>query len=137
MQEGKPTSPVLLFDGVCNLCNSLVQFVIQRDLKGTFLFASLQSEAGQRLLRQFDLPTTDYNTFVLVHRNHCYTKSTAALHVFKGLGRLWPLLYGFIIVPKPVRDVVYDWIARNRYKWFGKKDQCMVPTPELKERFLD
>lgn len=129
--------PVLLFDGVCNLCNGIVQFVIKRDPKKKFLFTSLQSDAGQELLQQFGLRDLDLDSFVYVQHNQYYTKSTAALHVLKGLGRGWQLLYIFIMIPRPVRDKIYDWIAKNRYKWFGKKDQCMVPAPELKNRFLD
>jgi predicted DCC family thiol-disulfide oxidoreductase YuxK len=129
--------PILLFDGVCTMCNSLVSFVIRRDPKRIFQFASLQSDTGQRLLQQAGLPTSQLNTFVLIEGNRYYTKSTAALHLFRRLGRLWTFLYLFIIVPRPLRDMVYHWIAKNRYKWFGKKEQCMLPTPDIKERFLD
>ncbi len=128
--------PVLLFDGVCNLCNSVVQFAIKRDRAQRFRFAALQSEAGQALLAQFHIPTESFETFVLVERERYFTKSTAALRVAKGLGHLWPLAYTAIIIPKPLRDLVYDIIAKNRYRWFGKKDQCMVPTPDLSDRFL-
>jgi predicted DCC family thiol-disulfide oxidoreductase YuxK len=135
--KNEEIKPILLFDGVCNLCNSLVSFVIRRDPKGIFQFASLQSDTGQRLLLQQGLPTSHLNTFVLIEGNRYYTKSTAALQLFKRLGRLWTFLYVFIIVPRPLRDMVYHWIAKNRYKWFGKKEQCMLPTPDIKERFLD
>lgn len=129
--------PILLFDGVCNLCNGAVQFLIQRDPKGIFRFASLQSDAAQGLLSQFPQAPTDISTIILVEDGRMYTKSDAALRAARYLSGAWPALYGFIIVPRPIRNAVYDWIARNRYRWFGKKDQCMIPTPGLKERFLD
>ncbi|RBW68918.1 hypothetical protein DS031_14380 [Bacillus taeanensis] len=131
------TKPVLLFDGVCNLCNGIVQFVIKHDKKEHFLFASLQSEAGQQLLKQFALPTDDFNSFVYVKGDTYYTKSTAALFVVKRLSGLWQLLFAAMILPKPIRDKLYDLIAKNRYKLFRKRDTCMMPTPELKKRFLD
>jgi len=129
--------PVVLFDGVCNLCNSAVQFIIKHDKKKVFRFASLQSPVGQKLLQQYDLPTDELNSFILVENNKVYDRSTGALRVVKKLGGLWPLLYGLIIVPKFIRDPVYNWVGRNRYKWFGKKEECMIPTPELKARFLN
>lgn len=137
MHKHEGVKPILLFDGVCTMCNHLVTFVIRRDPQGKFRFASLQSVTGQRLLQQVKLPTANFNTFVLIEGNRYYTKSTAVLHLFKKLGYLWGLLYLLMIVPRPLRDMVYHWIARNRYKWFGKKDQCMMPTPDIKERFLD
>ena len=129
--------PIVLFDGVCNLCDSAVQFIIRHDKKNTFLFASLQSETGQKLLAKFNLPLDELNSFILVDNDKAYTRSTGALMVLKKLKGLWPLLYGFIIVPKFIRDGVYNWVGRNRYKWYGKKDACMIPTPELKARFLN
>ncbi len=130
-------SPILLFDGVCNLCNGLVQFTIERDPQGKFKFASLQSNSGQSLLKKFNLPTDDFDSFVLVNGDKHYTKSTASLRVAKGFGGFWALFYGFIIIPKPLRDSVYNLIARNRYRWFGKQETCWMPTPELKARFLE
>ena len=129
--------PVVLFDGVCNLCDSAVQFIIKHDKKNNFLFASLQSETGQKLLQQYNLPLSDFNSFILIQNNRPYTKSTGALKVAKKLNALWPILYLFIIVPKFIRDGVYNWVAKNRYKWFGKKDECMIPTQQLKARFLN
>ena len=129
-------NPIILFDGVCNFCNSSVNFVIDRDKKSVIKFAALQSEAGQQLLQQFNLSTSEFNSFIFIEAGTVYTASTAALKVSKYLTALWPLLYGFIIVPKFIRDGVYNWIAKNRYKWFGKKDQCMIPTPEVRNRFL-
>ncbi len=129
-------SPVLLFDGVCNLCNATVQFVIRQDPEDIFQFASLQSEAGQAFLKKFNLPTDELNTVVLVNDDKAYTRSDVVLQISKKLGGWWRLMQVFYIVPRPVRNVVYDWIARNRYRWFGKKDECWLPTPELKRRFL-
>ncbi|HMR91998.1 MAG TPA: thiol-disulfide oxidoreductase DCC family protein [Chitinophagaceae bacterium] len=129
--------PVILFDGVCNLCNSSVQFVIRRDKKGSFRFASLQGRSGQQYLQQYHLPVDDFNSFVLIENNRAYTRSTAALRVARRLGGGWKLLYGFIVIPRFIRDAVYNLVAKNRYRWFGKKEACMIPSPELKARFLD
>jgi len=128
--------PILLFDGVCNLCNSSVQFIVKRDKDATFRFASLQSEEAQELLDAFDDKPGDLSSVILVEDSKLYARSTAALRIARRLGDAWPLLYGFIIIPQPIRDGVYNWIARNRYRWFGKKDQCMIPSPDLKSRFL-
>ncbi|MEP7109213.1 MAG: thiol-disulfide oxidoreductase DCC family protein [Ferruginibacter sp.] len=130
---GKPT---ILFDGICNLCNGAVNFVIQRDKKSLLKFGALQSEAGQQLLKQFNLPVSALHSFIFIEKGIAYTQSTAALKVCKYLTALWPLLYGFIIVPGFIRDGIYNWIAKNRYKWFGKQDQCMIPTPKIIDRFL-
>lgn len=128
--------PVLLFDGVCNLCNSSVQFIIERDPRAHFRFASLQSEEGQALLNRFEDRPADLSSVVLVQDGQLYSRSDAALRVARQLGRGWPLLYALIVVPRPIRDAVYNWIARNRYRWFGKKEACMIPSPDLKSRFL-
>ena len=128
--------PVILFDGVCNLCTGSVQFILKRDNNKTFSFASLQSDYGQKLLEQFDLPTNTFNSFILYQDGRIYTKSTAALKMFQQLkGWKWAKL--FWIVPGFIRDAIYNLIAKNRYNWFGKKEECWVPTPELKARFLD
>ena len=119
------------------MCNGAVQFIIKRDKRKYFSFASLQSAEGQRVLNKYDLPSTDFNSFVLIENGKAFTRSAAALKVAKKLNGLWPLLYGFMIVPGFIRDAIYNWIAKNRYKWFGKKDACMIPTPELKARFLN
>ncbi len=129
-------SSVILFDGICNLCNAAVQFVIKRDRKNYFNFASLQSVEGQRLLNKYNLPATDFNSFILIEDDKVFLRSSAALKVTNRLKGLWPLLYGFMIIPKFLRDGVYNIIAKNRYKWFGKQKECMVPTPELQARFL-
>ena len=128
--------PIILFDGVCNFCNSSVNFVIARDKKSVIKFAALQTEPGQQLLKQFNLPTDDFTSFIFIEEGAVYTESTAALKVCKYLTALWPLLYGLIIVPKFIRDGIYKWIGKNRYKWFGKQDHCMIPTPEVRGRFL-
>lgn len=128
--------PLILFDGVCNLCNGSVQFIIKRDKEAVFRFASLQSETGRKVLEQFHLPTDTFNSFVLLEDGKMYTRSTAALRVFSRV-KGWKWTGAFLYVPKFIRDGVYNLIARNRYRWFGKKDECMIPTPELKSRFLD
>ena len=129
--------PVVLFDGVCNLCNRSVQFILKKDKKKQFRFASLQGKTGQAILQRFDLPMDHFNTILLLDGEKLYTHSTGTLKIAKRLSGAWKLLYGFIIIPRFIRDLVYNLVARNRYKWFGKKDSCMIPLPEWKERFLD
>lgn len=136
MPEIHTEHPVLLFDGVCNLCNSMVTFVIKRDQNATFKFASLQSEVGQTILLEHSLPLDQFDSFYYVEGKKLYTKSTAALKVAKKLDGAWKLFYPLIIIPKPLRDIVYSFVAKNRYRWFGKKDECMLPNPEMKQRFL-
>jgi predicted DCC family thiol-disulfide oxidoreductase YuxK len=131
------TQPIILFDGVCNLCNRSVQYVIKHDRDALFRFASLQGETGRQLLKQYGLSANDMNSFVLIQDDKAYTRSTAALKVAQQLSGPIKLLYGFIIVPAFIRNAVYDLIARNRYKWFGKKDACMIPTASLQSRFLN
>jgi predicted DCC family thiol-disulfide oxidoreductase YuxK len=127
---------ILLFDGICNLCNGLVRFVIKRDRAGKFKFASLQSEIGQSWLKRFGLVQVEFESFVMIRGDRYYSKSTAALKMLKELGGVWKIFYLFIIIPRAVRDFFYDLIAKSRYRIFGKRDECMIPTPELKERFL-
>ena len=129
--------PVILFDGVCNLCSASVQYVIKHDPKKNFRFASLQSSFGEKILLRFNLPLNNYNSFILYANDKIYTRSTAALFVTKELSGLIKLLYVFIIVPKFIRDAVYNIIAKNRYKWFGRKNECWIPTTELKNLFYD
>lgn len=129
--------PIILFDGVCNMCDGFVQFVMKRDRKGAFRFAPLQSEAGQSLLQHFGLDENALDSVVLIENGKYYTKSTAPLRTAKRIGGVWALNYGFVIVPSPIRDWVYDFIAKNRYRWFGEKDSCMLPTPEVRARFLN
>lgn len=130
-------NPIILFDGVCNLCNGAVQFVIKHDRNNKFQFAALQSAMGQQLLQQNNLPQQGFDSFVLIQGEKVFLKSTAALQVAKQLSGPIKLLYGFIIVPAFIRNAVYAFIAKNRYKWFGKKDSCMIPTPSLQSRFLN
>lgn len=128
--------PIILFDGVCNFCNSAVNFVIKRNKKTIIQFAPMQTDAGKKLLQRYDLPAEVMQSFVFIEKEKAYTQSTAALKVCRYMNALWPLCYGFIIVPKFIRDGIYNWIGRNRYKWFGVRQECMIPTPEVKERFL-
>jgi len=128
---------IIFFDGICNLCNSFVQFIIKRDPAARFRFASLQSEAGREAMEELKLPSSTLSTVVYWKKDHYYFKSSAALHILKDLGRGWALLYGFILIPKVLRDSAYDILARNRYRLFGKRHECMVPTPDLRSRFLD
>ena len=128
--------PVILFDGVCNFCNGAVNFAIKRDKKARLKFATLQSGIASQLLDKFNLSARDLNSFVLIENGKVYTRSTAALKVFRYLDGLWPLMYGFIIVPKFLRDAVYKLIAKNRYRWFGIRKECMIPTPGIRSRFF-
>ena len=127
--------PVILFDGECNLCNGAVAFVARRDPKGRFRFASLQSPVASRLLAGAARPLPD--SIVLLEKGRVHTRSGAALRIALGLRSLWPLLGVLLLVPWPVRDWVYDWVARRRYRWFGRREACLVPTPELRARFLE
>lgn len=128
--------PVILFDGICNLCNGSVIFIIKRDPRSQFYFAALQSDFGNKQLKNFGLPATELNSVLLIKGGTLYQKSNAALEIAKHLNGLWPVIYIFKIIPPFLRDGIYTWVARNRYRWFGKKDACMIPTPELKSRFL-
>jgi len=129
--------PVLLFDGVCNLCNTFVQFVLKRDPKGIIRFASLQSDLGQQLLQHYNFPTDSLDTVVLIENGKLYSHSDVGLRVVRHLSGFWPILDIFRLVPRFLRDPFYNWIAANRYRWFGKQDHCLMPQPEWKERFLD
>lgn len=133
MQQNQP---IIFFDGVCNLCNGFVQFVINRDPKAIFKFASLQSEEAALYLKDSGYDLEKLATVVLLENGKIYTKSTAALRILKGLSGGWPLLYAAQVIPSFFRNKIYDLIAANRYKWFGKNDSCMLPTAELKSRFL-
>lgn len=127
---------MLLFDGVCNLCNASVQWILKRDRKGIFKFAALQSDTGQMLLRQFGFSEKNFETVVLVTDGRIFTRSDAALEIVQRIGGVWSLLAVFKIIPRSIRDTIYDWVARNRYRWFGKKEECMLPRPEWGERFV-
>jgi predicted DCC family thiol-disulfide oxidoreductase YuxK len=127
---------IILFDGVCNLCNTLVNFIIKHDKKAYFKFASLQSDAAKEILLQYNSKKINLDSIILIENNAVYEKSTAALKISKNLTGGFKLLYALIIIPKFIRDWVYYFIAENRYKWFGKKESCMIPSPEIKSRFL-
>lgn len=131
------TESVVLFDGVCNLCNAAVNFIIDRDPEGYFQFAPLQSDVAQTYLNEFADTTSDLDTIVLYEDGETYSRSTAALHIARRLTGPWPLLFAAIVIPRPLRDAVYNWIANHRYDWFGRRDECRMPTPELTDRFLE
>lgn len=128
--------PILLFDGVCNLCNGLVKWVINRDPIGKIHFASLQSERGQALQREFNINSDQLDSVVLIHQGKAATKSKAAILLAQQLGGIYSAMSIFLIIPAPIRDIVYDFIARNRYRWFGRSSACLLPRPEWKSRFL-
>ncbi len=130
-------SKIILFDGVCNLCNGAINFIIKRNSKANLKFASLQSDTGKQLLKEYNIDPLKTDSIVLIDSNKAFLKSDAALRIAKDLDDAYPLLYSFIIIPAFIRNSIYDLIARNRYKWFGKKESCMIPTPDLKSRFLD
>lgn len=132
MNSGK----IILFDGVCNLCNSSVQKVIEKDEKNLFRFASLQSEFGQEFLRKNNLSEKEFNSMILIDDDKFYIKSDAALLIAKELRGIYKLSGILLLLPKSIRNIAYDFIAKNRYKWFGKQESCWLPTPELKEKFL-
>jgi predicted DCC family thiol-disulfide oxidoreductase YuxK len=129
---------VILFDGVCNLCNNAVTIAIKYDKKNTFLFAAIQSESGKKILDYLDIDTSKTDSIILYESGVSYEiKSTAALSVVNDFGGIWKITKIAFLFPKAFRDIVYDFIAKNRYKWFGKKDNCMLPTAALKAKFLD
>lgn len=129
---------IILFDGVCNLCNSSIQFIIKNDKNNIYLFAALQSETGKKMVKERHIDTSVVDSIILIEPGIAYyTKSSAALKIGKSFGGLWSLLTIFEWIPEKTRNLVYDYIAKNRYKWYGKKEACMIPTPELKVKFLD
>lgn len=128
---------IILFDGVCNFCNYWVNFAIKRDRKKKLKFTTLQGETAKQLLLKFHINPISINSVVFIDKDKAYTQSSAVIRICKYLNGGWKLFYGFMIFPKFIRDFFYNIIARNRYKWYGKKESCMVPTPEVKERFLD
>ena len=136
MSTSEVQSPVILFDGVYNLCNRSVRFIINRDPASKFRFAPLQSETGKDLVSEFKLSGDNLDSIILVENSVYYIKSSAVLKIVRKLHSLWPLLYVLIILPRPIRDYFYDIVARNRYKWFGKEEKCMVPNTDIKKRFL-
>lgn len=136
MNEALNNKTILLFDGYCNLCQSSVQFVLKHEKKPELYFTSLQSETGVQLLKHYSIDPNKVDSFVLIENNKAFVKSSAALRVLKYLKGLYPLGFGFIIVPQFIRNIVYDFIAKNRYKWYGKTDSCMLPDKDLLKRFL-
>ena len=130
------THDVILFDGICNFCSASVRFIIRRDPHGRFKFASLQSSIAERLLKDYGVQSSDLSTIILIRDTRVFQQSDAVLEIVRRLRRLWPVLYIFKIVPRFIRDAVYVAIAKRRYKLFGKKDVCMVPTDDNKTRFL-
>jgi len=140
--EASPETPssehaLILFDGVCNLCNGAVNFVIDRDPEGYFRFAPLQSEPAQEHLKGISISSNDLDTIVLIEDGTPYVRSTAALRIARHLTTPWPLCALFLAVPRSLRDAVYRWIASHRYDWFGRRDQCRIPTPAVRNRFLE
>jgi len=129
--------PIILFDGVCNLCNAMVNFIIRQDKKNVFLFAALQSNAGKKLLEQYKIDWKANDSFVIIENEKAYMKSNAALKLYNKLPWYWKWTQVFWIVPRFIRDGVYNFIARKRYRWFGKKEKCMIPTGEMKQKFLE
>ncbi len=127
---------IIFFDGVCNLCNSTVDFIIDRDTKRHFRYASLQSDAGQAMLRKHNLPTSEFGSFLYLDGDTLHTKSSGALRVAVKLGGIWTLMGVFLIVPPFIRNAVYDLVAKHRYRWFGKRETCRLPTPEERTLFL-
>ncbi|WKK77835.1 DCC1-like thiol-disulfide oxidoreductase family protein [Marivirga salinae] len=127
--------PIIFFDGVCNLCNGAINFIIDRDKKGHFKFAPLQSNVAKNYVSQQIINNTD--SIILWKADQLYSKSTAALKIARHLDGAWKGLYVLIIIPKFIRDFVYDIIAKKRYKWFGKRDSCRMPTKDIKNRFLE
>lgn len=126
---------IILFDGECNFCDKSVQFIIKRDPEAIFSFTSQQGEAGQQMIKKHHAPSS-VDSIILIENDTYYLKSSAALRICRHLQGAWKLLFIFILVPYPIRDFFYNILAKNRYKWFGKKDQCTLPTPEVRKRFL-
>jgi len=128
---------IVLFDGVCNLCNKSVQFIIKRDRRDQFRFAALQSEIGEQFIKERGIDRTKTDSIILFEpRVAYYTRSSAALKIGRSFGGVWSLLAVLEWIPRPIRDFFYNVIAKHRYRWFGKMDHCMVPTPELQSKFL-
>ena len=128
---------IVVFDGVCNLCNGLVRFILKLDRKEIFRFVWMQSDTGQELYKRFSLDFSKENSVILILDEKVYSHSTAVLLILKMLGGFWKLFYALIVIPKFFRDDVYNFIARNRYKWFGRKDECEMPEEKYRTRFLN
>lgn len=128
---------IVLYDGDCNLCAAVVRFAIVRNRSGTLHYAAMQSKTGERLLQEHGLAESAADTFVFVERGRAFTRSTAALRLLRRLDGGWPMLAALLAIPRFVRDPIYSFVARNRYRWFGKREQCMLMRPEFRERFYD
>ncbi|MBT6834831.1 MAG: DUF393 domain-containing protein [Bacteroidetes bacterium] len=135
-QYRKIENPIILFDGICNLCNSSVQWIIKKDKKTSFRFASIQSKAGISLLSECGLTKNQLYSIVLIENNSYRDKSDAIIQICVLIGGIWKLAKIFLIIPKVVRDLLYDYIAKNRYKWFGKRKTCMLPNEDVLSLFL-
>lgn len=132
----QPDTAIVIFDGICNFCNSSIHFIIKHDHKNYFKFATLQSEKAKDLVSNFNIDLSKNNSILLIEKNKIYYKSTAALRIAKKLNNVYSLLYIFIIVPVFIRNAIYDYVAKNRYKWFGKKEACMLPSAEIRSKFI-
>lgn len=129
-------NPIILFDGICNLCNASVQFILKQDKKKQFLLASLQSDAAKNILLQYKCKNNDLNSIIVIDKNKVHKKSSAILIIVKHLGMPWQIFNLMKVLPENWRDSLYDFVAERRYKWFGKKDTCLMMLPEYKNRFI-
>ncbi len=136
MNNTLDSKPILLFDGYCNFCNNSIKFILKHEKKADLCFSSLQSDKGIELLKRHHINPNKIDSLILIQNNKAYSKSCAALRLTPYLKGLYPLLYALLIVPPFIRNAVYDYVARNRYKWFGKSDSCMMPDKDLVKRFL-
>jgi predicted DCC family thiol-disulfide oxidoreductase YuxK len=127
---------IVLFDGVCNLCNGIVRFIMRRDHDRKIRFAPIQSALGQSLYKKFELSSDNIDTVIYISSDKYYLRSSAVLHVLKDIGGVWRFFYGLIIIPRVIRDLFYDQVARSRYLIFGKRDTCMIPDTDIADRFL-
>ncbi len=138
MIDLQKNNKIILFDGVCNLCNNAVTKVIKKDKKNTFIFAALQSKSGNKIISKLGIDTTKIDSIILYETGNSYdVKSTAVIKIVSDFGGFWSFTKLLLIFPESFRNLIYDFIAKNRYKWFGKKEICMIPTKELKAKFLD
>ena len=137
MQAGNDNKSIVIFDGVCVLCSNIVRFIIRYDKKDIFRFASIQGESGKKLIADRIKPSADPETVILIDNGKYYYRSAAVLRIFKKLPGGWPLLYALIIIPAPVRDFFYKFVAKKRYGWFGRYEQCLIPDDNIREKFID
>ncbi len=137
MQAGNDNKTIVLFDGVCMLCSKIVRFIINYDKKDTFRFTAIQGEPGKNLAGDLNNPAGDPGTVILIEKGKYYYRSAAVLRIFKKLPGGWSLLYALIIIPAPVRDFFYKFVAKKRYGWFGRYDECLIPDDSIREKFID